>query len=142
MNEELRLLPRIAAALLAGAAIGWERQRHQKPAGLRTHALVAAASALLMLLAELLAAEPGSRGDPLRIAQGILTGIGFIGAGTIIHAGRSVIGLTTASTIWLAAALGLVAGAGFYVLTVAGTALTLAVLLFLRYLERAAPHEE
>jgi putative Mg2+ transporter-C (MgtC) family protein len=135
--SELEFLPRLAVAFLIGGVIGAERQRRGKPAGLRTHVLVATASAVLMSLAELLHAElPSGASDPTRVAQGVLAGIGFIGAGTIVRQGDVVIGLTTAGTIWMAAALGLAAGAGFYVLAVSGTALSLFAINFLGRLDR------
>ncbi len=134
---ELEFLPRLAVAFLIGGVIGAELQRRGKPAGLRTHVLVATASAVLMSLAELLHEElPSGASDPARIAQGVLAGIGFIGAGTIVRQGDVVIGLTTAGTIWMAAALGLAAGAGFYVLAVSGTVLSLFAINILGRLDR------
>lgn len=135
--HELEFLPRLLVAFVVGGVIGAERQRRGKPAGLRTHVLVATASAVLMSLAELLHEElPSSASDPARIAQGVLAGIGFIGAGTIVRQGDVVIGLTTAGTIWMAAALGLAAGAGFYVLALSGMALSLLAINVLGRLDR------
>jgi putative Mg2+ transporter-C (MgtC) family protein len=135
--HELEFLPRLLVAFVVGGVIGAERQRRGKPAGLRTHVLVATASAVLMSLAELLhEAIPTGASDPARIAQGVLAGIGFIGAGTIIRQGDMVIGLTTAGTIWMAAVLGLAAGAGFYVLALSGMALSLLAINVLGRLDR------
>jgi putative Mg2+ transporter-C (MgtC) family protein len=135
--HELEFLPRLLVAFVVGGVIGVERQRRGKPAGLRTHVLVATASAVLMSLAELLhEAIPTGASDPARIAQGVLAGIGFIGAGTIIRQGDMVIGLTTAGTIWMAAVLGLAAGAGFYVLALSGMALSLLAINVLGRLDR------
>lgn len=135
--HELEFLPRLLVAFVVGGVIGAERQRRGKPAGLRTHVLVATASAVLMSLAELLhEAIPTGASDPARIAQGVLAGIGFIGAGTIVRQGDVVIGLTTAGTIWMAAALGLAAGAGFYVLALSGMALSLLAINVLGRLDR------
>jgi putative Mg2+ transporter-C (MgtC) family protein len=135
--DELELVPRLVVAFGIGAMLGFDRERRRKPAGLKTHVLVAVASAMLMALSELVQERGGETvGDPVRMAQGVLTGIGFIGAGTIIRQGDSVIGITTAGTIWMAAALGLVAGAGFYVLALAGAVLALIAVNGLKWLER------
>jgi putative Mg2+ transporter-C (MgtC) family protein len=135
--DELEFLPRLVAAFVIGAILGLERERRRKPAGLRTHVLVAEASAVLMVLSDLLRAQvPESVGDPVRMAQGVLTGIGFLGAGTIIRQGDAVVGLTTAATVWMAAALGLVAGAGFYVLALSGLGLSLIAINVLERVDR------
>lgn len=135
--DELEFVPRMVVAFAVGAALGFERERRRKPAGLKTHVLVALASAMLMSLSELVQERGGAAiGDPVRMAQGVLTGIGFIGAGTIIRQGDSVIGITTAGTIWMAAALGLVAGGGFYVLAVSGAVLAIIAVNGLEWLER------
>ncbi len=135
--DELEFIPRLVAAFAIGAVIGAERQRRRKPAGLRTHVLVSLASAILMALSELMREQvPSTVGDPVRMAQGVLTGIGFIGAGTIIRQGDTVIGLTTAGTIWMAASLGLVAGAGFYVLALSGALLAVVAINLLGWIDR------
>lgn len=137
MTDELEMIPRLMAAFILGAALGYERERRGKPAGLRTHVLVAVSSAMLMALSELIRGDlPDEIGDPVRMAQGVLTGIGFIGAGTILRREDTVIGLTTAGTIWMAAALGLTAGAGFYVLALCGTALAVIAVNLLGRLDR------
>ncbi len=135
--DELTLVPRLVAAFAIGTALGLERERRGKPAGLRTHVLVAVASALLMSLSELMRAGlPDAAGDPVRMAQGVLAGIGFIGAGTILRQEEHITGITTAGTIWMAASLGLVAGAGFYILAVAGTVLSVLAIVALGWLDR------
>ena len=135
--DELRLVPRLVAAFAIGMALGIERERRRKPAGLRTHVLVCISAATLMALSELLRESlPAAAGDPVRMAQGVLTGIGFIGAGTIVRQGDAVIGLTTAGTIWTAATLGLVAGAGYYILAVTAAALAIIAINFLGRLDR------
>ncbi len=135
--DELEFIPRLVAAFAIGAVIGAERQRRRKPAGLRTHVLVSLSSAILMSLSELMREQvPSTLGDPVRMAQGVLTGIGFIGAGTIIRQGDTVIGITTAGTIWMAASLGLVAGAGFYVLALAGALLAVIAINLLGRIDR------
>jgi putative Mg2+ transporter-C (MgtC) family protein len=119
----LRLL--LASAL--GAAIGYQRERANKPAGLRTHVLISAGAALFALAS---AYGFGIGADPSRVAAGVVAGIGFIGAGSIIRReGGIVEGLTTAATIWAVAAIGLAAGAGLYIVSVVTTAVVIIVLL-------------
>ncbi len=138
MNEVL-VLPmstvalRLLAAFVLGGIIGLERERRDRPAGLRTHILVTVASALLMMLSGLVA---GENFDPGRIAAGVVTGIGFLGAGTIIRYGADVHGLTTAATIWAAAAVGLTVGIGSYSAAIVATAIIFITLTALRRLER------
>ena len=113
------MLLRLLAAVGAGACIGYERSFHGRPAGLRTHVLVCLASAVLMLVtvyeAHWVRASGEERLDPTRMAQGIMTGIGFLGAGVIVKEGLNVRGLTTAASIWITAAIGVLAGVGLYV---------------------------
>jgi putative Mg2+ transporter-C (MgtC) family protein len=111
----------VSSAVLAGL-IGWEREKVHKPAGLRTHMLVAVASTLITLVS--IDAIPG--GDPSRIAAGIVTGIGFLGAGTIFRDKNHVQGLTTAASVWAVSGLGIAVGAGYYTASVIA-----AILLFL-----------
>jgi len=132
------VLLRLAAAAALGAAIGFERELRDREAGMRTHLLVALGSCLFTLVSaygfhEFLA-EGGNvvRADPSRIAAQIVTGIGFLGAGAIIREGLSVRGLTTAASLWVSAAIGMAAGAGYYEAAVAATALTLFALWPLR----------
>src|SRR4029434_7555006 len=118
-KDDVEMLLRILAAVVAGAIIGYERSYHARPAGFRTHTLVCTASSLLMLVTVyeahwVRAAADLVRLDPTRMAQGIMTGIGFLGAGVIIKEGLSVRGLTTAASIWITAAIGILAGIGFY----------------------------
>jgi putative Mg2+ transporter-C (MgtC) family protein len=120
---------RIGAALLAGALIGIDRELKNKPAGLRTHALVSIGAALVVLVT--LGLAPGE-GDPVsRAIQGVITGIGFLGAGVIMQyeAERRVEGLTTAASIWTAAGLGMACGAGLVELALIALAAILFVLL-------------
>jgi putative Mg2+ transporter-C (MgtC) family protein len=138
---------RLVAALLAGGLIGLERSHRGRPAGFRTHALVSLASSLLMLVTvyELhWTRTPGGATvvvDPTRMAQGIMTGIGFVGAGAIIKEGFSVRGLTTAASIWITAAIGILTGIGFYYAAVFGTALALGTLSLFRWVEARLPTE-
>lgn len=145
MSEISTLTLPLLVALCAGGAIGLERSYHGRPAGFRTHALVCLTSALLMIAtqhpqpwaAALL--NDSARIDPLRMAQGIMTGVGFIGAGVVFRDGLSVRGLTTASSIWITAGIGLLAGSGLYLLTAIATALTLGVLTLFLMIEVRLP---
>lgn len=146
LAEELALVGiRIGVALGAGAAIGFERGFHGRPAGFRTHALVCLTSSLLMLVTVFQSSwmtempVDAIRTDPTRMAQGIMTGIGFLGAGVIFKEGASVRGLTTAATIWITSAIGILIGIGFYVPALAGVAATLLVLSGLRWMETRLP---
>src|SRR5437868_8066037 len=137
---------RILAALAAGSLIGYERSYHGRPAGFRTHALVCMASSLLMLIT--VYEEHWMRGvdvrvqlDPTRMAQGIMTGIGFLGAGVIIKEGLSVRGLTTAASIWITSAIGILAGIGFYFPLALSVVLTLGVLSLFRWIEARMPSQ-
>lgn len=135
----MTLIETILKLLLAiglGGLIGLERETSRKPAGLRTNTLVCLGSAMLMILSDLiLRRADGAPGDLTRVAAGVVTGIGFLGAGTIIHARGAIQGLTTASTLWIVAGLGLVVGAGFYVEAVIFTALVLLTLILFPRLE-------
>jgi putative Mg2+ transporter-C (MgtC) family protein len=113
--SDLDMALRLLIALGFGALIGLERELHKKTAGLRTHMLVSLSTCLLMILSVKSANELGGNADPTRIAAGVITGIGFLGAGSIIRHGASVQGLTTAASIWTAASVGLTTGAGYYV---------------------------
>ena len=135
-SELLEILPRVAAALACGISIGINRDLHRKPAGFRTFGLVALGSAIATLAAQRLA--PGDPAAASRVAQGILTGIGFLGAGLIVRRERShnVSGLTTAAAVWATAGLGVACGLGLYVLALTGLAAALFVLLAGGPLER------
>lgn len=121
---------RIGAALLAGAVLGINRDLHHKSAGLRTHALVSIGSAVVILV--VLMATQGAADALSRAVQGLVTGIGFVGAGVIVHheVERRVAGLTTAASIWIAAAIGMACGAGLTSLALIGLAATLIVLVW------------
>ena len=116
-------------SLACGTVLGWERQSDKKPAGLRTHALVCIGSTLFVLTARHAVGLLGSHTfDPSRIIHGVATGIGFLGAGTILRHEGTVIGITTAATIWVVAAVGVAAGLGAYGLAGIATVLALIVL--------------
>jgi putative Mg2+ transporter-C (MgtC) family protein len=143
--EYQQILVHLIVALLAGSIIGIERTVQARPAGFRTHALVCLASSLLMLATlyqDLWLPEDAAdtfRSDPTRMGQGIMTGIGFLGAGVIFREGITVRGLTTAASIWVTAAIGIMIGIGFYLPAAAATLLTLAALTFFRWLEERMP---
>jgi putative Mg2+ transporter-C (MgtC) family protein len=129
------VLFRLALAAVLGGAIGVERELREREAGLRTHLLVAVGSALFTIVSAygfhdfLTSGQSVVRADPTRIAAQIVTGIGFLGAGAIIRQGLSIRGLTTAATLWVVAAVGLAAGAGYY----SGAVITTALVLFALY---------
>jgi putative Mg2+ transporter-C (MgtC) family protein len=141
--DDYEMILRLLAALAAGALIGYERSFHGRPAGLRTHVLVCLASALLMLVTvyedHWVRTTGDSRLDPTRMAQGIMTGIGFLGAGVIVKEGLNVRGLTTAASIWITAGIGVLAGVGLYLPLVVSVILTLAVLGVFRWIEMRVP---
>ncbi len=136
--NEIDLLLRLGAAIVAGAVIGLNRDLRNRPAGVRTHSLVGLGSALVMAAALELPGDPERAGAAARAIQGVLTGIGFLGAGVILRQPdrRTVRGLTTAATIWVTAGLGLVCGLGHWRLAGTGIALALVVLLLGGSLER------
>src|SRR5713226_7439312 len=146
-SSALVVIARIAAALMIGGLIGFERTFHGRPAGFRTHALVSVASAMLMLVtvyqADWMTAAPLDtiRTDPTRMAQGIMTGIGFLGAGVIFKEGLTVRGLTTAASIWVTAAIGILVGIGFWFAAVVGAVAVLVVLALFRLVEARLPSE-
>jgi len=136
---------RLLLSLLFGGAVGLERSYHGRPAGFRTHALVCLSTCLLMLVSAFESAwvSPNAVSrttlDPTRMAQGIMTGIGFLGAGAIIKEGLTVRGLTTAASIWITAAIGVLIGIGFFFPAALTLALTLGTLSVFRYLESKMP---
>jgi putative Mg2+ transporter-C (MgtC) family protein len=136
--SELEAIQRMALAMVVGAVLGIERERLDRPAGLRTYMLVVEGACLFMICAILLAeqvARAGGISDPSRIASTVVQGIGFIAAGVILTTGKQVIGLTTAAGLWVATALGLLIGAGFYIVAVVATVATLVALVLLRRVE-------
>jgi putative Mg2+ transporter-C (MgtC) family protein len=132
------LLGRLALAVLLGGIVGVERELSGKPAGLRTNILICLGSALLMDLSITIGMTDGNVriGDPARIAAQVVTGVGFLGAGTIMQARGEVVGLTTAATIWVVAAIGLAVGAGHRAKAIAAALLVTLVLTALGWLER------
>jgi len=146
-NDEFLIVSHLGLAIIAGGLIGLERSFRGRPAGFRTHALVCLASSLLMLLT-LFQARWGTmlapetiRLDPTRMGQGIMTGIGFLGAGVIFKEGLTVRGLTTAASIWITAAIGIMIGVGFYFPAVISTIAALGILSGFRWIEHHLPTE-
>ena len=146
-REVLPIFTNLLVATIAGGLIGLERSYHGRPAGFRTHMLVCVASSLLMLVtmyqADLFAGAPPDtvRIDPTRMAQGVMTGIGFLGAGVILREGLSVRGLTTAASIWVTAAIGILAGVGFYSAVLMGSVITIGILTVFRKAESRMPSQ-
>ena len=143
MASNHEILFRLFLAAVLGAVVGLEREVHGRPAGIRTYLLLCMGSALIMVVSELLFVKYESKGladilraDPGRIAAQAITGIGFLGAGVILRYKDSIRGLTTAAAIWVACAVGLAIGAGFYLFGGAVTGLTLVSLVGLKALER------
>jgi putative Mg2+ transporter-C (MgtC) family protein len=137
--SDIEAIQRIALALVAGGVLGFERERRDKSAGLKTYALVCEGAALFMVASIMLGDQARAEGnlqyDPSRIGSTIVQGIGFLAAGVIFTAGSRVRGLTTAAGIWVTAAIGLLIGAGFYVVALAGTVGMLFILVALRWVE-------
>ena len=143
MQKNLPLLAvvlRLLVAAVIGGVLGFDRERMDKPAGLRTHMLVALGSATFVVLGF----EVGTtispeyfeeRLDPTRVLQGVVGGIGFLGAGSIIQARGKVSGVTTAASVWMAGALGAAAGMGAYLLAISATVLSMLILITLRRIE-------
>lgn len=139
---EWEALLRIGLALLAGAVLGFERELSDKPAGLRTYALVCQGAALFMVLGLLLTYEDFGKPttvDPSRIASTVVQGIGFLAAGVIFTIGARVQGLTTAAGIWVAAAVGLLIGAGFYITAFGAVIITIVALRALLFVGVRVP---
>ena len=132
---------RLLLTLLLCGLIGLERQIHRRTAGFRTHILVGMGSCLIMLTSLYIFDIYKSQValDPARIAAGVITGIGFLGAGAIIRYGESVKGLTTAASLWVSAGIGLAVGCGFYPAALWTTFFTVVVLFCLRYVEDELP---
>lgn len=136
--DEETVVFRIILSFFAGAIIGFERETHRQPAGLRTHMLICIGSTIIMLLSIYIPQTYPHflNGDPGRIAAQVVSGVGFIGAGAILRMGINVRGLTTAASIWSIAAIGLVIGAGMYLTASVAVVLILIVLIAVEQLEK------
>jgi putative Mg2+ transporter-C (MgtC) family protein len=138
------LLLRLGLASLIGLLLGLDRELHGHEAGIRTHALVALSSAMIMVSSLILSAQLRAEDfapDPLRAIQGLSQAIGFIAAGMIFVQGRTVRNMTTAANIWIAAAIGIACGAGQYLVVLVGAGLAVLLLTFLKVFERFLPTE-
>ena len=136
LETEINLAIRLTVGLVLGAIIGFERELHRQPAGFRTHSLVALGAALFTVVSAF--GFSGPLVDPTRIAAQIVSGIGFIGAGTILQYRGHIRGLTTAASLWSVAAIGTAAGAGLFVVATVGTVLILVILSILDRIEEMA----
>lgn len=136
VDWDIDVIVRLIAAAVLGALIGWERELMNRSAGLRTHILVSLGSALFTILSLTAFREVGKVNDPARIAAQVVSGIGFLGAGTILKHGATVRGLTSAATLWVVAAIGMAAGSACYVGALATTLIALLTLVSLRMLEQ------
>ncbi|MBU1999083.1 MAG: MgtC/SapB family protein [Candidatus Omnitrophota bacterium] len=137
MLSDKQIIIRLTLSIVLSGLIGLERQIHRRTAGLRTHILVSLGSCLIMLTSMYVfdIYKDIASLDPSRIAAGVITGIGFLGAGTIMREKDGIRGLTTAASLWVVAGIGLATGSGFYNAAVYTSILTLAVLLVLRKVE-------
>lgn len=146
-TPELAIVVRLLLAAALGAAIGMEREYKARPAGLRTHMLTALAAAVFTIITfELLhearkMAAPGPA-DPIRVIEAVTAGVAFLAAGAIIQARGQVQGLTTGAAMWLAGAVGVACGGGYYSIALMATVLALLILTVLRYLERRIESSE
>ena len=137
MEEVLRDLIPMTLSLVLGTLVGWERQMGRKPAGLRTHTLVCLGSTMFVLTTSYAYAAYGGHSlDATRIVHGVVTGVGFLGAGSIMRQEGFVHGLTTAASVWMVAAIGVSVGVHAYALAVIGTLFALIVLEGYRWVER------
>ena len=143
MISEPTILLRVLLAAALGALVGWQREIHHEPAGLRTHTILVVGSALCMTLSIDVALQfrtTALNGDPGRIAAQIVSGIGFLGAGAIIREGFTVKGLTTATSLWTMAVVGMTVGLGYYLTSVVVTLLIFIVLTVLNSVEKRYIH--
>lgn len=140
------ILLHLLGALAVGVLVGYERSFHGRAAGIRTYALVCVASCVLTVVNAYPESwfgglsNPPASADPTRVMQGILTGIGFLGAGVIMREGMSIRGLSTAASIWMTAAIGVVIGLGFYGAAISAAIITIGLMSGMRRLETALPH--
>lgn len=132
---ELHMAVRLVLAAILGGLIGLERESLNKAAGFRTHTLVCLGSCLIMITSFEMSSKYGPGADPARLAAQVVSGIGFLGAGTILHSGFGIRGLTTAASLWVVAAIGLAIGAGRYVTAIVTTVIVFVVLVYFGGLE-------
>lgn len=138
-----QVLTRLACALLIGIVIGLEREYTHRPAGLRTHMLVTLGACVVMMTGQVIFAEykaVGANADPARLAAQVISGVGFLGAGTIMREGVNVKGLTTAASLWAVACLGIAAGGGYYTIALFGMVFVFASLTIFEYIQKLLVH--
>jgi len=138
-----QVLLRLACSLVIGLVIGLEREYTHRPAGMRTHILVSLGACAVMMTGQFIFAQYrqyGATSDPARLAAQVISGVGFLGAGTIMREGANVKGLTTAASLWAVACLGIAAGGGYYTIALTGMAFVFAALTIFEYLQRALVH--
>jgi putative Mg2+ transporter-C (MgtC) family protein len=140
-DEIWDLVVRLLVAMGLGAALGLDRELKNRAAGLRTHMLVALGAAMTTIIGEklyeaVIADNPGATADPLRVIEGVIAAIGFIGTGAILQGRRDVSGLTTAANIWICGAVGMAAGAGYHLLAAIGVGCALVALTLLAFVQR------
>jgi putative Mg2+ transporter-C (MgtC) family protein len=141
-KKMIHVLIKLGLSIFLGGAIGLEREFGHKPAGLRTNILICLGSTMMMTLSGIMVGgKSADLFDPLRVAAGVITGMGFIGAGTVIRASGHVHGLTTASTLWAVTGLGLVIGAGYYRIAVVFAAVVVVTLILFRKIEQILPRK-
>lgn len=129
---------RLVLAAALAALLGWDREERDRPAGIRTYMLVSLAAAVFTILTfeihrAVMAAQPNGNSDPIRIIEAVTAGIAFLAAGTIIQGRNSVVGLTTGAGMWLAGALGVAVGAGYYALAILAAIISLVILRYLQF---------
>ena len=135
----LDIVLRLLCAMLVGAIIGTEREYTHRPAGMRTHMLVSLGACVVMLTSQMIFCQYrayGATPDPARLSAQVITGVGFLGAGTIMKEGPSIKGLTTAASVWAVACLGVAAGGGYYAIALIGTVCILVTLVIFEWLQR------
>ncbi|GAB4460307.1 MAG: MgtC/SapB family protein [Armatimonadaceae bacterium] len=149
MESDLQILLRLLLAVVLAAVLGWNREHAGKAAGLRTHMLVGLGATLFIVLGEVFLdryqrPNENLNADPIRIIEAIVTGVSFLGAGMIFvsRTRETVVGLTTAASIWVTAAMGIAVGLERYLLAVAVTGLCLLILEFTRFVERDTTHKK
>lgn len=138
-----QVLIRLACALVIGLVIGLEREYTHRPAGMRTHILVSLGACAVMMTGQFIFAQYrayGATSDPARLAAQVISGVGFLGAGTIMREGANVKGLTTAASLWAVACLGIAAGGGYYNIALPGMVFVFVALTIFEYLQRALVH--
>lgn len=138
-----QVLLRLACSLVIGLVIGLEREYTHRPAGMRTHILVSLGACAVMMTGQFIFAQYrqyGATSDPARLAAQVISGVGFLGAGTIMREGANVKGLTTAASLWAVACLGIAAGGGYYTIALSGMIFVFVALTIFEYLQRALVH--